>query len=83
VNTRIFTGTRDLTLSGNDPNLKTGAASTTDNASNNTTDTGSRNTNQSGKYYWTVEMASDVNNSGVTENCGKELTNLTINDSAN
>ena len=83
VNTRIFTGTRDLTLSGNDPNLKTGAASTTDAASSNTNDTGSRNTNQSGKYYWTVEMASDANNTGVTENCGKELTNLTINDSAN
>jgi Prealbumin-like fold domain len=80
----IYTAVRDLTLSNTaDPLIKNGAASTKDAAPAGTPDTGSKDVTQSGKYYWTVAMASDANNNGVTENCGKELTNLTINDNAN
>jgi Prealbumin-like fold domain len=77
----IYTAVRDLTLSdAADPALKNGTASTKDAVPG---DTGSKEVTQSGKYYWTVQMLADDNNNGVSENCGKELTNLTINDNAN
>jgi prealbumin domain-containing protein len=79
----IYTAVRNLTLIDiGDPVLKNGTASTKDPAPAGTPDTGSKEVTQSGKYYWTIQMASDANNNGVTENCGKEVTNLTINDSA-
>jgi hypothetical protein len=78
--TRIFTATRDLMLSATaDPALKNGIASTTAMPSGGTTDDGTNVVTANAKYYWTVEMASDQNNVGVVEECGRELTNLTIN----
>jgi hypothetical protein len=77
--TRVFTATRDLTLaSASDPALRNGSASTTGAPSANTTDVGNNIVTASGKYYWTVQMASDVNNVGVAEECGREMTILTI-----
>jgi hypothetical protein len=37
---------------------------------------------QAGRYIWTVFMASDANNAGVAEDCGEEVTLLTINNDA-
>ena len=77
--TRIFTATRDLTLTATaDPTLKNATASTTGAASADTPDEGTNIVTASGTYYWTVQLASDVNNVGVAEECGREMTILTI-----
>ena len=76
----IYTAVRDLTLPNNANPLKDGTASTKDAAPAGTPDTGSKDVTQSGRYYWTVVMDSDANNTGVTTPCGKERTILTIDD---
>ena len=77
--TRVYTATRDLTLASTaDPTLKNGSASTTGTPSTGTLDVGTNIMTSSGKYYWTVQMASDANNVGVVEQCGKEMTDVTI-----